>query len=57
MEEELVVDFCMCGYLIFQDIWEAAIGKEIPRIQRQTCCSRTFIHVFTSPVKFSPQQS
>jgi len=51
MEEELAIEFCVCGYLIFQDIWEAAIGKEIPGTQKADMLVAVFylafnIHVF-----------
>ena len=30
MKEELVIELCVRGYLVYKDIWEAAIGEELP---------------------------
>ena len=30
MEEEFAIEFCVCGYHVYKDIWEAAIGEELP---------------------------
>ena len=37
MEEELVIELCVCGYHVCKDIWEAAIGEELP-CERETTC-------------------
>ena len=28
--EELVIELCVCGYHVYKNMWEAAIGKELP---------------------------
>ena len=35
MEEELVIELCVRGYHVYKDIWEAAIGEELP-CERET---------------------
>ena len=35
MEEELVIELCVCGYHVCKDIWEAAIREELP-CERET---------------------
>ena len=35
MEEELVVELCVRGYRVYEDIWEPAIGEELP-CERET---------------------
>ena len=30
-----MIELCVCGYYVYKDIWEAAIGKELP-CERET---------------------
>ena len=30
MEEDLVIELCVCSYHVYKDMWEAAIGEKLP---------------------------